>query len=641
MLISLLAHFPTHTWPLTVVSDPDALLAEESVTAALLARGFRLIDEPDPVLQRLAWAQAQPVSAQTPVIVLTAQPLNTMPYDLWQQGQRVELALNHFFATLDLPTARLLIPEQRWRLGQAYAHSAPVERLSPGASRRYVLEAVFGLRVDALQRPGELLLALAGCYARAEPLPGPLRQELLTALRRKPALSQLPLDSMLESAASFQALVQREWQRTVTAIEEPNAAYGAAATLPFATDPSLQAALAKLLQLDAVSAAHVAVIREPAAAQATAAEAALGALGDLLAQPERRWSDWQEIARRWAQLTRLQIDIAQPLPSATATRAAALVNRIDPLFADWLQHNYAALAGQRMPEPHHLFHMPGVLQRARNAASRVALIVLDGMSLAAWQRIRWAWALRHSRWRMDEQLVLAQVPSVTTISRQALVSGLPPREFANSLTTTAEEYAHWRAFWKRQDPPATAVALDRVSNRTGRTIPVAVTSAQTQALCVILNDIDDMVHGATLGLPGLHASLDLWLREPADTGLAWVEALVQALLDRRIHVAITSDHGHVEAVGVGQPSEGVLVKSRAQRARLYDNEDFAHTVQQDFPDTILWRNDGLLPHGWVVLLPTGRQAFAPVGKRVVSHGGLTIEEMVVPSVTITQVDESR
>ena len=142
------------------------------------------------------------------------------------------------------------------------------------------------------------------------------------------------------------------------------------------------------------------------------------------------------------------------------------------------------------------------------------------------------------------------------------------------------------------------------------------------------------------GCRGCTLSLDLWLREAADTGSAWVEALVQALLDRHFHVAITSDHGHVESVGAGQPSEGVLVISRAQRARLFDNEDFARTVQQGFPDTILWRNDGLLPPGWVALLPSGRQAFAPVGKRVVSHGGLTIEEMVVPYVTIAQVDES-
>ena len=56
---------------------------------------------------------------------------------------------------------------------------------------------------------------------------------------------------------------------------------------------------------------------DPAASQTTAAEDALGALGDLLAQPERRWSDWKEIARRWAQLTRLQIASEQPLPEAT------------------------------------------------------------------------------------------------------------------------------------------------------------------------------------------------------------------------------------------------------------------------------------------------------------------------------------
>lgn len=173
------------------------------MAAALLTASFRLLDEPDPVLLRLAWAQLQPVSADVPVIVLTAQPLNTLPYDLWQQGQRVELALNHFFRRSIPPTVRPLTPEQRWRLAQVYTHSAPTERLPPGASRRYVLRLSLACAVDALQQPGELLLALAACYARVEPLPGPLRQELLTALRRKPALAQLPLDSMLESAAKL------------------------------------------------------------------------------------------------------------------------------------------------------------------------------------------------------------------------------------------------------------------------------------------------------------------------------------------------------------------------------------------------------------------------------------------------------
>ena len=42
----------------------------------------------------------------------------------------------------------------------------------------------------------------------------------------------------------------------------------------------------------------------------------------------------------------------------------------------------------------------------------------------------------------------------------------------------------------------------------------------------------------------------------------------------------------------------------------------------------------MLPAGWQALMPTHRTAFAPAGQRVVSHGGLTIEEMVVPLIVV-------
>jgi hypothetical protein len=57
-------------------------------------------------------------------------------------------------------------------------------------------------------------------------------------------------------------------------------------------------------------------------------------------------------------------------------------------------------------------------------------------------------------------------------------------------------------------------------------------------------------------------------------------------------------------------------------------------VQAQYPETILWSDNALLPAGWHALMPSGRQAFAPQGTRVVSHGGLTIDEMVVPLIHI-------
>lgn len=148
--------------------------------------------------------------------------------------------------------------------------------------------------------------------------------------------------------------------------------------------------------------------------------------------------------------------------------------------------------------------------------------------------------------------------------------------------------------------------------------------------------IDAIVHGATQGTADVIASVKLWTHDDyrTGTGSSWFEELIVKLLDNDYLVTIASDHGHVEALGAGQPQEGVLVETRSKRARLYNNRDFARAVQEQHSGTILWEDDGLLPPGWQALMPSGRTAFAPAGQRVVSHGGLTIEEMVVPLITI-------
>jgi len=63
---------------------------------------------------------------------------------------------------------------------------------------------------------------------------------------------------------------------------------------------------------------------------------------------------------------------------------------------------------------------------------------------------------------------------------------------------------------------------------------------------------------------------------------------------------------------------------------------FAIRVQKAFPETYLWDNDGLLPNQAAVLMPTGRQAFALNGQVVVTHGGISIDEAIVPFVQISK-----
>ncbi len=112
MLHKVLANFdPIH--PLTLVSDPDDLLAE------LARRGVRLLVEEDPVALRHAYEQLAIDHPAAPRIVVTQGALDRLPYDLWQQGRHVELALHAVFPNLDYPTVKQLSPGQRLALDQA------------------------------------------------------------------------------------------------------------------------------------------------------------------------------------------------------------------------------------------------------------------------------------------------------------------------------------------------------------------------------------------------------------------------------------------------------------------------------------------------------------------------------------------
>src|SRR5690606_28644114 len=150
---------------------------------------------------------------------------------------------------------------------------------------------------------------------------------------------------------------------------------------------------------------------------------------------------------------------------------------------------------------------------------------------------------------------------------------------------------------------------------------------------LINNSIDDLSHGARLGAADMQASLEIWLRDRSPA----LERLIDQLLARRFLVYLCSDHGHTEAQGMGNPREGQIAETRGLRARVYRDRALAEEVRAAYPDTILWQSHGLLPDDAYVLMPHGRKAFTQEGEAVVTHGGLTLDEMVAPLVRVEDV----
>lgn len=644
-----LSSFPIDRYALILVSDPDGVLADEPITSALTNRGFRLLEEPDPIALRVAWLHSQPVTVEQPLILVTSGPLNALPYDIWQQGQHVILALHAFFPLLDYPTIRQLSPAQRARLGEVYARNTPGTALSPSATVVYLLERLFGATPDGLGTPAQLLLWLDDFHSRSDPLPPPLYRVLLHDLQECSAFADWPLADLLADSQHFRDFVRSAWASWVEErVGERNAEY-TTGPLSFAGDAVLQDSLPRLLRtgtLEPVQVASTAALpawSQPAVARDTVGvqrrrfAEGLGAVQHALAGGDLRWEEWQVVARRWAQLLLIRYAAGSSLEAETRQVYTDVQSRLDGAFAGWLRSQYAFLAGRRLPTPHHLFHVPGYLASLRQEQPRVALLVLDGMSLAVWQQIRAVWGSRHPDWQMSEQLLLAQIPSITSVSRQALISGQRPSLFADSLTHNGREAHLWQRFWEGAGLPTGGSEYEFLPARADTFYPPSVNSRRTQALCLVSPVIDEMVHGASQGLGTVHAAVELWLhnRDDQRQGSEWLEGLIERLRAGGYTVALTSDHGHVEALGMGQPQEGVTVRTRSRRARLYDNEQFARSVQSDYPETILWHGDGLLPESVWVLMAQGRRAFSPQGEVVVSHGGPSIEEVIVPLVLIS------
>ena len=687
---AILELFPPHTHPLTLVSDPDELLADAEVIAALRERGFRLLQGEDAIRLRLAVRQARPFTAEWPVIVVTTGELNSLPYDLWQQGRHITLSLGTCWPGLEVGVLRALTPRQRRLLGAGTNRSAEAQ-LTARETREFALQGVFGFNSEQITTRAALVRWLAEYHAGTERLPPLLADHVLAQLRTRAYFADWPLEHLISDARFFHRWVQRGWEAYVTGspqnpaatttspvdqqpqITEGDRERATAGALHFAGDPALQDALVTLVRYGAIQPVPVRVRdsmryeswAQPGIIVADAEEwerqltTILTAVEAKLSKGINDWEGWRRLAMSWAEIAGMRYRMERAFHTSMSERYQQAERMLDDSFVTWLTAQYAQLAGRALPTPHHLFHVPAKLARdlRRNPQLRTALLVLDGLSLADWLLIRPVWKTRHPDWHIEETHVLAQAPSITAVSRQALISGVRPTELTLKLIERPREERAWKAFWQQHSLLPETSSYVRLPDVVGADYPAAISSRRTRAICLISTVIDDIVHGATQGAAGVHAELTVWLNanankqqdegaaDPGATtgavqqGSAWMEGLIDLLLAEGFTVTVTGDHGHVEAIGAGSPQEGVLAITRSKRTRLYTSLELAQNAAAQLPDTMIIDNNWLCPQGVFPIVALRRIAFAPQGERVVTHGGLTVEEMIVPLITLVRQDQ--
>ncbi len=156
----------------------------------------------------------------------------------------------------------------------------------------------------------------------------------------------------------------------------------------------------------------------------------------------------------------------------------------------------------------------------------------------------------------------------------------------------------------------------------------SLTDHRIKAVGLVINTVDDIMHGMQLGSAGMQNQVRQW------AGKNNLLTLINSLIDNGFQIFLTSDHGNIEASGLGRINDGSIAESKGERVRVYASEiarkEAFNLVSEP---SILWSNIGL-PDDYFPLIANGRGAYINEGKNIVGHGGIAIEEVIIPYIKI-------
>lgn len=646
----ILQEFPSDLSRFWIAYDPDDLLLDERILRSIRESGFEVLPFEDSVAfrteyeerYRAAWDRGEEGSSNALVLQLRGTDPNTLPWDYVRMGRSVSLSLADLFPKLSYSVIRQIDTEHHEPLFLAHNRHA-TQPLGEGATKEFILTHIFRISPHLLDSPEDFWRETLRLHYRGPGLPDLLAKHVADILGDTP-LSHLPLAELLSSKSYMLRALQVSWEHFLSHSGiQINRASNAQKpiSIPF-EHPDVRVIVDTLflegalqpvdvcgVPTDVPKWVKVGIIEDP------------NALGNLVSESVKRITtelphvdsshrDWVEMARRLGEViwrfNSLSVAVAEPLNK----QVRAMQHAADEKIKDWLFQHFNDLPSLPAAKgPVMVHHVPRYLALRRgDGEDRVALLVFDGLAMDQWIQIREHLAAHLPGFSTDEGGCFAWLPTLTSVSRQALFSGLKPREFANSIETTSMEPTLWARFWQENGLHKSEIVYQKSLKRTEQLAELedALSKPSTKVAGIVVDMIDELVHGAMLGKRGIAGQISAW----CETG--FVEKLFLLLAKHGYQIYLTADHGNVDAEGIGRLSQGVISELKGERVRTYRNATLADSVPSEI-DAFRFHNPGL-PADFLPLYACTRGAFIPKGDQIVAHGGISVEELIVPFIKV-------
>lgn len=320
------------------------------------------------------------------------------------------------------------------------------------------------------------------------------------------------------------------------------------------------------------------------------------------AQHAGSYCDWFEIAEKKARMDTIACEYGFQQDTAELNR----------LFQEYLYQSYGKLYQEND------LQTPVIVSRAmefmHDHSQKFAIIVMDGMSEFDWEIL----SKSFTGLQIHRTAAMAMIPTITSISRQSLLSGKNPNKLIHP--------------WKQDKEKTEFIDCARDLGYSDVQIEYdrgydADPSGLVRCEAVIIMDCDEMVHGAQMGRMSMYYGMTELAKSHR------LRDLTDRLLGKGFDVYISADHGNTECVGQGKLT-GAGVETETRSHRMVVLKDFADKqgIQEKY--NLMEFPKDYLPLEYDYLVCPAGESLDNKGTTVMSHGGITLDEVVVPFIQI-------
>lgn len=627
--------------PLYLVLDRDQLLLDELILTSLNKENIQVVNYSESVLFRYEFERAYRTRIEQRegclLVRAETQDYNVFPYDLLESGQRVRLDIANIFPNFSAQVIRQLDIEVFDALYAVH------ERYQGSSSNKdtldFLTKHLYKLPFDLVDTRAELWKLLITIHYELDFVPDVVKDYIVSVLTKKSDLAEIPIHELVFSSSFFYNYLGEEWDTFVHQVHDVAVTQSGVAienvlyyeAHPF-TNPYMKGMLDNLFvegllqPVESLSTndlpawMHVGIKMDTTRVEKIQLEHLYQRLKES-AINEYRYKEWIKYAEIYGQFKH------RTIVTGTFTREAdEIYNQIDEPFEKWMLQHYGSLSTlPHLPLPKMVHHIPHYL--AAQEENKLALLVMDGMGFIQWAQIQEE--LVRQGLVFEEHGVFAWVPTLTSVSRQSIFSGMKPFYFANSISTTNKESILWNTFWEDQGIPRQNISYQRSLGQEiyekEKISPLKQPSVRVYG--AVIDIVDRILHGAVQGALSVSSELRIWLETN------YLYRLIRDLQEAGFTIYITADHGNRESIGIGRISEGVLAETKGERVRIYDSIELRDFAAEKYDHTLKWNDIGL-PDDFHVLLAKDGAAFVNRGETIMSHGGISIEEVVVPFIKV-------